>query len=56
MSKTELSAIKIVTLVEEEALTTGGGFLLEKGFGTLAGHDNGGSLSNRHATSQSISS
>jgi hypothetical protein len=49
MSKTELSAMKIVTLVKEEALTTGGGFLLEKGVGTLAGHGVGGSLSNRRA-------
>jgi hypothetical protein len=56
MSKTELSAMKIVTLVKEEALTTGGGFLLEKGVGTLAGHGVGGSLSNRRATSCSISS
>jgi hypothetical protein len=43
--------MKIVTLVKEEALTTGGGFLLEKGVGTLAGCGIGGSLSNRRATS-----
>jgi hypothetical protein len=30
MSKTDLSAMKIVILVKEEALTTGGGFSLEK--------------------------
>jgi hypothetical protein len=56
MSKTKLSVMKIVTLVEEEALTIGGGFLLEKGVGTLAGRGVGGSLSNRCATSWSISS
>jgi hypothetical protein len=31
MSKIELSAMKIVTLVKGEALTTAGGFSLEKG-------------------------
>jgi hypothetical protein len=51
MSKTDLSAMKIVTLVKEEALTIGVGFSLEKGVGTLAGHRVGGSLSNRHAMS-----
>jgi hypothetical protein len=56
MSKTELSVMKIVTLVEEEALTTGGGFSLEKGVGTLACHGVGGSLWNRRAMSWSISS
>jgi hypothetical protein len=33
-----------------------GGFLLEKGVGTLAGRGIGGSLSNRRVTSWSISS
>jgi hypothetical protein len=51
MSKTYLSAMKIVTLVKEEALTTGGGFSLEKGVGMLVGHGLGGSLPNRRATS-----
>jgi hypothetical protein len=51
MSKTDLSAMKIVTLVKEEALTTGGGFSLEKGVGMLVGHGLGGSLPNRRATS-----
>jgi hypothetical protein len=51
MSKIDLSAMKIVTLVKEEALTTRGGFSLEKGMGTLAGRGVGGSLSNRCATS-----
>jgi hypothetical protein len=49
--------MKIVTLVEEEeVLTTGGGFSLEKGVGMLASHGVGGSLSNRCAMSWSISS
>jgi hypothetical protein len=43
--------MKIVTLVKEEALTTWGGFLLEKGMGMLAGRGVGESLSNRHAMS-----
>jgi hypothetical protein len=51
MSKTDLSAMKIVTLVKEEALTIGGGFSLEKGVGMLVGHGLGGSLSNRRAMS-----
>jgi uncharacterized protein GlcG (DUF336 family) len=55
MSKTELLAMEIVTLVQEEALTIGGGFLLEKGVGMLAGRGVGGSLSNIHAMSRSIS-
>jgi hypothetical protein len=50
-SKIDLSAMKIVTLVKEEALTTRGGFSLKKGVGTLAGRGVGGSLSNRRATS-----
>jgi hypothetical protein len=56
MNKTDLSAMKIVTLVKEKSLTIGGGFTLEKGMGTLAGRGVGGSLSNRRATSRSISS
>jgi hypothetical protein len=51
MNKVGLSAMKIVTLVKEEALTIGGGFSLEKGVGTLASRGIGGSLSNRCATS-----
>jgi hypothetical protein len=54
-SKIDLSAIKIVTLVKEEALTTGGEFSLKKGMGTLAGRGVGGSLSNRRVMSWSIS-
>jgi hypothetical protein len=30
MSKTDLSAMKMLTLVKEEALTTGGGFSLKR--------------------------
>jgi hypothetical protein len=46
MSKIDLLVMKITTLVKEEALTTKGGFLLEKGVGTLASHGDGESLSN----------
>jgi hypothetical protein len=51
MNKAGFSAMKIVTLVKEEDITTGGGFSLIKGVGTLAGHDIGRSSSNRRATS-----
>jgi uncharacterized protein GlcG (DUF336 family) len=44
MSKIDLSVMKIVTLVKEEALTIGGGFSLEKGVSMLAGHGVSGSL------------
>jgi hypothetical protein len=36
-------------------LTEGGGFSLQKGVGTLAGHAVGGYLSNKRATNRSIS-
>jgi hypothetical protein len=51
MNKTKLSVMKIVTLVKEEALTTGGGFSLEKGVGMPVGCSVGGPLSNRRAIS-----
>jgi hypothetical protein len=47
--------MKIKASEKAETLTTGGGFSLEKGAGTLAVHGVGRSLSNRRATSQSIS-
>jgi hypothetical protein len=40
---------------KDETLTTGGGFSLEKGVGTLEGRRVNGSLSKRCATSRSIS-
>jgi uncharacterized protein GlcG (DUF336 family) len=51
MSKIDLSVMKIVTLVKEEALTIGGGFSLKKDVGTVAGRGVGGYLSNRRAMS-----